>query len=230
MIPQPCRTCRRCGLPCKGHPAPGYGLGTCQVSLVGSHPAPSDTIDSDTMVERTHSDLKETRNEPCYNCGQELTQTTADIHQCYEDWSAMTTSSVTSTPSPSPTPTATTHELSAGTLATYEPPNISPHAVPNTAASAFLTSAAFHSAFLPTTSEQESESIGQRLARMEKDVPLVYRCWYLRFPRMSHDTIVSVLEKNLRKHKAPPFPDGWVSSVLSKYNLGPDSSTVSQLF
>ena len=29
----PSRTCRRCGLPCRGHPAPGPGEGRCQVTL-----------------------------------------------------------------------------------------------------------------------------------------------------------------------------------------------------
>ena len=213
-------------------------MATCQVTLAASPSAPSSPqeILRDTnasMVNLISSPVKDNRNENCYNCGEQLSPT----HQCYE--TAMTEietldlaqpPSPAPSPAPSPTPSPAPSPKPSPAPSPAPSPNISPHAVPNTAASALLTSAAFYDAFLPTTSEQESKSLGQRLASLEKDVPLVFRCWQLSFPRMPHDTIVSVLEKNLRKHKALPFPDGWVSSVLSKYNLGPDSSTVSQLF
>ena len=36
-VPQvPSRTCKRCNLPCQGHPAPGYGMSRCQVNLDAS--------------------------------------------------------------------------------------------------------------------------------------------------------------------------------------------------
>ena len=36
-VPQvPPRTCKRWNLPCQGHPAPGYGMGRCQVNLGAS--------------------------------------------------------------------------------------------------------------------------------------------------------------------------------------------------
>ena len=32
----PARACKRCNLPCQGHPAPGYGMSRCQVNLDAS--------------------------------------------------------------------------------------------------------------------------------------------------------------------------------------------------
>ena len=110
-IPVTCRSCKRCGLPCKGHPAPGYGMATCQVTLAASPSTPSSPqeILRDTnasMVNLISSPVKDNRNENCYNCGEQLSPT----HQCYE--TAMTVTETldlaqppSSAPSPAPSPT-----------------------------------------------------------------------------------------------------------------------------
>ena len=98
------RTCKRCGLPCKNHPAPGYGIGKCQVTLAASASAPSSPSPQEilrnttaSMVGLVSSPIKEIRTESCYNCGEQSTPT----HQCYED------STVASSPPSSPTTTST---------------------------------------------------------------------------------------------------------------------------
>ena len=78
------RTCKRCGRPCLGHPAPGYGLERCQVTLAASPSSPPsrevlrDTVAS--MVDLTATPGMEKRKEPCFNCGEPSSPT----HQCLE--------------------------------------------------------------------------------------------------------------------------------------------------
>ena len=65
----PSRTCRRCGLPCRGHPAPGPGEGRCQVTLATTTPLPLEILREDNHREEALASpsLNTTREEftPC---------------------------------------------------------------------------------------------------------------------------------------------------------------------
>ena len=59
-------TCRRCGLPCRGHPSPGPGEGRCQVTLdTPSTPPPLENLRSSTPMRdlSSSSTLDHTREE-----------------------------------------------------------------------------------------------------------------------------------------------------------------------
>ena len=54
----PSRTCKRCGLPCQGHPAPGYGMKKCQVSLDNFTTLPSSPSTPENLRNSERSNLE----------------------------------------------------------------------------------------------------------------------------------------------------------------------------
>ena len=82
----PLRTCKRCNLPCKGHPAPGYGEGRCQVTL--DTPTTPENLRSSTPKRdlSSSSTLDHTREEECVCCGEVMSpdhQCGAGKHKCH---------------------------------------------------------------------------------------------------------------------------------------------------
>ena len=88
-------TCKRCKLPCKGHPAPGPGVGRCQVPLgTPCTPPPAEKLREGSSLDHTREKvvasptLNTTREEeasptsptPCWNCSSPFTPN----HQCGE--------------------------------------------------------------------------------------------------------------------------------------------------
>ena len=88
-------TCKRCKLPCKGHPAPGPGVGRCQVPLdTPCTPPPLENLREGSSLDHTREEvvasptLNTTREEeasptsptPCWNCSSTFTPN----HQCGE--------------------------------------------------------------------------------------------------------------------------------------------------
>jgi len=86
-------TCKRCKLPCKGHPAPGPGVGRCQVPLdTPCTPTPLENLREGFSLDHTREELvaspnlHTTREEvasptspnPCWNCSSTFTPD----HQC----------------------------------------------------------------------------------------------------------------------------------------------------
>ena len=80
------RTCKRCNLPCKGHPAPGYGEGRCQVTLsTPNTPSPLENLRSSTPKRdlSTSSNLDHTRDEEVTSPPPELKTSKLEF---YEEW------------------------------------------------------------------------------------------------------------------------------------------------
>ena len=88
-VPQaPSRTCKRCNLPCQGHPAPGYGMGRCQVNLGASGQSVSAPSTPENLrgpngarSSLTSSPLLTSREESCTNCGGPFSPS----HQCEDE-------------------------------------------------------------------------------------------------------------------------------------------------
>ena len=96
-------TCKRCKLPCKGHPAPGPGVGRCQVPLdTPCTPPPAEKLREGSSLDHTREKvvasptLNTTREEeasptssnPCWNCSSTFTPN----HQCGESSQAPSSS------------------------------------------------------------------------------------------------------------------------------------------
>jgi len=86
-------TCKRCKLPCKGHPAPGPGVGRCQVPLdTPCTPTPLENLREGFSLDHTREELvaspnlhttreevaSPTSSNPCWNCSSTFTPD----HQC----------------------------------------------------------------------------------------------------------------------------------------------------
>ena len=82
------RTCKRCNLPCQGHPAPGYGMGRCKVDLGTTGQSVSSPSTPENLREPngarsslTSSPLLTSREESCTNCGGAFSPS----HQCEDE-------------------------------------------------------------------------------------------------------------------------------------------------
>ena len=89
-VPQvPSRTCKRCNLPCQGHPAPGYGMSRCQVNLDASGqsafaPTTPETLRGPRGIKSALTSspfLPFNREESCANCEGAFSPT----HQCEDE-------------------------------------------------------------------------------------------------------------------------------------------------
>ena len=85
----PPRTCKRCNLPCKGHPAPGPGEGRCQVILsTPNTPSSLENFRSSTPMNdlSTSSNMDHTREEQVTPPSPEKTTTSEDFNTFFEEW------------------------------------------------------------------------------------------------------------------------------------------------
>ena len=89
-VPQvPPRTCKRCNLPCQGHPAPGYGMSRCQVNLDASGqsacaPTTPENLRGSSGVKSALTSsplLPFSREESCANCEGAF----SPMHQCEDE-------------------------------------------------------------------------------------------------------------------------------------------------
>ena len=122
-------------------------------------------------------------------------------------------------------PKAITHELNTGTLANYiEPPNISIHAVLNTAATSLFTSeeASEEAAYFPATSEQPL-ALYSDLHTQDPRAPRKGLVCLIENAMRSEGGFAIVVEKAIRTEgllATFPLLGDWVHAVLSKH--GPE--------
>lgn len=244
-MPVTYRSCKRCGLPCKNHPAPGYGMATCQVSLAVSPSTPSSPKETlrdanDSMVDLLSSPVKDSRNESCYNCGERLSPT----HQCYET-ELTENDTLSQPPSPGPTPTPTPGSTPTPSSASPSPSTAISSASPSKEPAnyrglvdAYILCAeegyealGLRGQVLPSEQDRPaSQKIKKSLSNvLDACISFTYEAFCKKYPELSHDIIVSkVTPLFLEAKQHVPYDDiiqrlteFRISSLLSKYNPEP---------